>query len=115
MDTIGDILSRGVEQLLGRASGPLHFRLLMMPTVVTILAVRAGLRDAHEGQPPFLWAILTTPSERLLLFYSAVRDIGRVFIMAVVLDTMYQIWVLHALYVIQLLICLLYTSPSPRD
>lgn len=107
------MLSRGVDQLLGRASGPLHFRLLMMPTVVTILAVRAGLRDAREGQPAFLWAIVTNPSERWRLFHSAMRDIGKVFIMAVVLDTVYQILVLRAFYIAQLLIVAVACSIAP--
>lgn len=104
MDTIVDMLTRGVDQLLGRASGPLHFRLLMMPTVVTILAVRAGLKDAREGQPAFLWAILTNGSERQRLLHTAVEDIGGIFIVAVVLDTTYQILVLRAFYIIQMLI-----------
>ena len=64
MDTILEMLSRGVEQLLGRAGGPLHFRLFMMPTVVTILAIRAGLRDARERHPTFVWALLRMPSQR---------------------------------------------------
>jgi hypothetical protein len=104
MDTILEMLNRGVEQLLGRASGPLHFRLLIMPTVVTILAIRAGMKDAREGQPAFLWAILTNPAERRRLFRSAVKDIGRIFIVAIVLDTIYQIIVLRAFYPVQLLI-----------
>jgi len=51
MDKILEMMARGFEQLIGRASGPLNFRLIVMPTVVTILAIRAGLRDAREGQP----------------------------------------------------------------
>ena len=104
METIHEVLSRGVEQLLGRAGGPLHFRLLFMPLVVTFLAVRAGLRDAREGQPAFLWALLTAPAERRRLLRSAARDVGRVFLMAVVLDTTYQLVVLRAFYPVQLLI-----------
>ena len=104
MDVIFDNLSRAVDQLMGRASGPLHFRLVMMPTVVTILAIRAGLRDAREGQPAFLWAFLTNPTERGRLLRSAVKDIGRVFIVAVVLDTTYQLLVLPAYYPLQVLI-----------
>jgi hypothetical protein len=104
MNAILEILSRGVEQLLGRASGPLHFRLVMMPTVVTILAVRAGLRDAREGQPAFLWAILTNSADRRQLLRSARKDIGRVFVIALVLDTVYQLIALRAFYVVQALV-----------
>jgi hypothetical protein len=104
MDAILEMLARGVEQLLGRASGPLHLRLVMMPTVVTILAIKAGLRDARDGAPPFLWTILSNPAERPRLLRSAVKDIGRVFVVALVLDTTYQLLVLREFHVGQLLI-----------
>ena len=51
-----------------------------------------------------LWAILTNPSERRRLFHSAVKDIGRIFIVAVVLDTAYQILFLRTFYIVQLFI-----------
>ncbi len=104
MDAILALLSREVGQLLGRESGPLHFRLVMMPTVVTVLGIRAGLKDAREGQPPFLWTILTDPGERRRLFRSELNDVGRVFIMALVLDTTYQLVFLRWFYPVQLLI-----------
>jgi hypothetical protein len=76
----------------------------MLPTVVTILAIRAGLKDAREGQPAFLWAILTNPAERRRLLRSAAKDVGTIFIVAVVLDTTYQLVVLRAFYPVQLVI-----------
>jgi hypothetical protein len=75
-----------------------------MPIVVSILAIRAGLRDAREGQPAFLATILTKPGERRRLLRSGLKDIGRVFIMALVLDATYQLLVLRGFYVLQLLI-----------
>jgi len=104
MDTILNMLSRAAEHLLGRVSGPLNFRLFVMPTVVTVLAIRAGLRDAREGQPAYLWAMLTKPTERRRFFRSGIKDVGRIFIVAVVLDTAYQLYVLRAFYIGQLLI-----------
>jgi hypothetical protein len=104
MDAILAVLSREVAQLLGRASGPLHFRLLLMPIVVTVLGIRAGLKDAREGQPPFLWTMLTDPGERRRLFRSELKDTGRIFVIALVLDTTYQLVVLRWFYPVQLLI-----------
>jgi hypothetical protein len=104
MDAIEQILSRGVEQLLGRSIGPLQFRLIVMPTVVTILAIRAGLRDARQGQPSFLWGILTDPAQRRTRVLAARKDITRIFLVAIVLDTVYQVMVLRAFYVVQALI-----------
>jgi len=104
MDAILDLLSRNVEQLLGRASGPLNFRLVMMPIVVTVLAIRAHLRDVREGKPIFFGAFITSPTERKRLFRSGLKDFGRVFIFACVLDTTYQILVFRSFFPIEMLI-----------
>jgi hypothetical protein len=98
MDTIWDLLFSRSEHLLGRFSGPLNFRLVVMPTVVTLLALRADWKDAKEGRPAFLGAFITDPVERRRLFRLALKDIGRVFVVAVVLDTAYQLMVLHWVY-----------------
>lgn len=75
-----------------------------MPTVVTILAIRAGLRDNRAGEPAFLWGIFAYPAQRRRLLLSARQDIGRVFLMALVLDAAYQLMFLQAFYVVQVLI-----------
>ncbi len=105
MDTIWEMLSRGVEELLGRASGPLHFRLVMMPTVVTVLAIRAGVRDAREATRGFPREVLRDHSAKRQRFLrSALKDIGRVVVVAVVVDTIYQLVVFRAFHAVQLLI-----------
>ncbi len=104
MDAMPDILSRGVEQLLGRASGPLHARLFLMPIVATTFAVRAGLKDFREAQPPFLFEFFTNPAERRRLVDSGWQDIGKMIIAAFVIDTIYQVVFLHAFYIVQALI-----------
>jgi len=98
------MFTRGVEELLGRASGPLHFRLFIMPTVVTVLAIRAHLRDVREGRSTKLGAFVKDPVERRRLLRSGLKDFGKVFIVACALDTTYQLVVLHAFYPVQLLI-----------
>jgi uncharacterized membrane protein len=113
MDAILEALSRGVEQLLGRASGPLHLRLVITPTVATILAIRAGLKDAREGQPPFLWQVLTNPAQRQMLLHSGWKDIGKMVIVAFVFDTVYQLFVLRAFYVVQALILVVVLAIVP--
>jgi hypothetical protein len=104
MNDLMEMVNRGAQQLLGRASGPLHFRFLMMPTVVTVLVIRAGLKDASEGEPAFLWAFLTKPAARPRLLRSALEHIGRILIVALVLDTIYQLIVFKTFYPVQALI-----------
>jgi hypothetical protein len=82
----------------------LHLRLVIMPIVVTILAIRAGLRDAREERPVLMGEILTSPARRRRLVRSGLKDIGRIVIVAIVLDTVYQLIALRAFYVVQALI-----------
>ena len=103
MDEILSFLKYFVEQLFGRLSGPLNFRLVVMPTVVTLLALRADWKDAREGRPAFLGAFITDPVERRRLFRIGLKDVGRVFLMALVLDTAYQLMVYRWVYPGQLL------------
>ena len=51
-----------------------------------------------------MWVILANPAERRRVLRSALKDVGRIFIVAVVLDTTYQLMVLRAFYPVQLLI-----------
>jgi hypothetical protein len=103
MDEVLAFLKYFAEQLLGRLGGPLNFRLVVMPTVVTLLALRADWRDAREGRPAFLGAFITDPVERRRLFRIGLRDVGRVFLVALVLDTAYQLMVYRWVYPGQLL------------
>jgi hypothetical protein len=72
--------------------------------VATILAIRAGLKDAREGRPAFLWAAITNPAYRPQLLQHGWKDVGRVFALSVVLDAIYQLIVHRGAYALELLI-----------
>jgi len=99
-----EIFKRLWENLIGRSAGPLNFRLLIQPTVAILIAIRAGLKDAREGRPAFLWAALSNPGYRPELLRQGWKDVGKVFILAMVLDSIYQLFVHHGVYVLELLI-----------
>lgn len=86
------------SMLLGRAGGPLTFRLVFQPIVAAILAVRAGLRDARKGDAPFLWSVFTNSTHRRELLREGWKDIGTVFMIAVLLDVIYALIVHSWLY-----------------
>ena len=88
---------RGWEGLLDRVGGPMTFRLILQPLMATILAVRAGLKDAHERRPPYLWTLLTEPGQRVDLLREGWRSIARVFILAIMVDLIYE-WVVGRLF-----------------
>ena len=45
-----DLLARVWTNVVGRVGGPMTFRIILQPTMATLLALRAGLKDAREGQ-----------------------------------------------------------------
>ena len=113
MDTIIENFNRAVSELLGRSSGPLHLRLILQPTVASILAIKAGMRDAKTGQPPFLWTLFTKSEQRSTLVKSAWGDISKLFIIAMVLDTIYQYIVLKEFHLLQTFIVAIVVAVIP--
>ena len=80
------------------------FRLTIQPAVAVLFAIRAGLHDAREGQPPFLWTVFSNPGRRHELLRQARNDVGNVFIVALVLDSIYQVMVHSGIYAFELLL-----------
>ena len=101
---MSEILTRVWQNLIGRLAGPMNLRLILQPAVATILAIRAGLRDARQNRPPFFWAILRYPSRRRELLQQGWKDVGKVFIVATILDVVYQLIIHQGVYVLELLI-----------
>jgi hypothetical protein len=99
-----DILVRVWENLIARSNGPMNFRLVIQPMVAAALAIRSGLKDARAGRPAFFWAALTKPAHRSDLLRQGWKDIGKVFVFALVLDAIDQFIVRRTVYVGELLI-----------
>jgi uncharacterized membrane protein YhhN len=99
-----DILRRFWDNLIGRASGPINFRLVIQPTVASVLAIRAGIKDAREGRPAFLWAAITNSAYRPELLRHGWRDVGKVFFIAAILDSIYQLMVHRGVFLLELVV-----------
>ncbi|HTF70325.1 MAG TPA: hypothetical protein VK638_47380 [Edaphobacter sp.] len=93
-----DLITRVSEDLIARITGPMKFRLLLQPAMAIFLAIRGGLKDAREGKPPYFWAIFTDPGERRAMLENGWKSVGKVFILAIVLDVVYQIIVRRWVY-----------------
>jgi hypothetical protein len=76
----------------------MKFRLVLQPCMAAFFAIRAGLADAKAGRPPWFWELVSNPPERADMIKEAWKRIGKVFILAVVLDVVYQLIVLHFVY-----------------
>ena len=90
--------ARVAENLIDRVSGPMKFRLILQPLMSVIFAVRAGLQDSKEDQPPYFWAVFTNPAHRHALLRDGWKDVGKVFVIAIVMDVVYQLIVLRWVY-----------------
>lgn len=93
-----DMWTRVGEQLMARVSGPMHFRLYLQPGMAAVLAIIAGLKDAKAGETPYLRELRIDPSRRKEKLKEGWKSIGRVFILALALDAIYQWIVLHYFY-----------------
>ena len=99
-----DLFSRVWDNLVNRVGGPMTFRLIFQPLAAALLAFRSGLKDAHEGRPPYLWTAITDPSQRRELLREGWKATARVFLLAVIIDAIYQVIVLHWFYPVETLI-----------
>ncbi len=99
-----EILKRVWHNLIDRATGMMNLRLMIQPAVASFLAIRAGLKDAREGRPTFLWTAVTNRVHRPELLRQGCKDVGKVFALAALLDAIYQLIVQRGVYVLELLI-----------
>ena len=93
-----DLWMRFATQLVARVSGPMKFRLVLQPAMASFFAIRAGLADARAGKTPYFWGLLSDHGQRVEMIKDGWKSVGRVFILALVLDAVYQIIVLHFVY-----------------
>jgi hypothetical protein len=99
-----DVFARVWEQLAGRIEGPFAFRFVFQPVMAAILAIRAGVADAQDDRAPYLWTVLSNPLKRPQLIREGLKDVTRVFVLAIVLDVAYQLIVFRWVYPLQSLL-----------
>src|SRR5215510_10620036 len=89
-----EFITRVLTGLSNRVGGPMTFRIILQPLMATLLAVRAGIKDAREGRPPYFWTILTDATQRAPLLREGWKAVARVFVLAIVMDVIYQ-WIVQ--------------------
>jgi hypothetical protein len=93
-----DMWMRIASDMAARVSGPMKFRLVLQPAMAAIFAIRAGLADARAGRPPYFWALVSGSAPREAMIENGWKSVGRVFILAVALDVVYQLYVSRFVY-----------------
>ncbi len=104
---------RFAENIIGRMDGPLHFRLILQPVMAVLFAMIDGLKDAKADKPAYAWAVVTHPEHRQELLRDGWKHFGKIFIIAIILDGIYQFVVFRALYPGELLIVALLLAVVP--
>lgn len=93
-----DIWMRVMENMSDRVSGPMKFRFILQPLMACIFAILDGLKDAKAGKPAYGWALLTDPAHRDDMIKDGWKSVGKVFIIALILDLGFQIFVQRVVY-----------------
>ena len=108
-----DFLSQRLAEIVGRIHGPMNARIYIQTLVAIIFAVRAGMRDARDKNAPFFWSLAFGLGSRRDLIKSAWKDIGKVFIAALALDVVYQVYRFHTVYPLEAIIVAILLAVIP--
>ena len=109
--TVGT-LTRIWHDLVERPDGPMAFRCVLQPVMAAIAAVHDGLKDAREGNRPFVETVLRDPARRAARLREGLNATARILLLGLVMDGIYQTLVLRRFYpseavIVALLLCLL--------
>lgn len=96
---MGESFAKLWQNLIDRSTGPMNLRLLLQPAIAIFFGIRAGLRDAREAREPYLWKFFSRPGSRERLLKEAWDQVGKVFVIASILDGIYQYIVFRRVYI----------------
>ena len=77
------------------------FRLILQPAVAAVFGTRAGLRNARRGASQSAPVHALDPAYRRAMFRQALHDVGKVLIVGVGLDAIFQLMALRAFYPVE--------------
>lgn len=108
---VNDVV-RFYTDLLGRAEGPMTFRFVLQPTMALLMAIRDGIKDARAGRAPYFWTIANDPDHRRASLREGTRATGRILLLGLVMEIIYQYRVFGTFHVLEavnfiLLLCFL--------
>ncbi|WP_342315495.1 hypothetical protein [Lysobacter sp. FW306-1B-D06B] len=92
---------RFYNDLIGRTTGPLSFRFFLQPAMALLMAFRDGVKDAKTGRRPYFWKILNDPSARSESLHEGVKATGRILLLGLVMEVIYQYRVLGSFHVLE--------------
>ena len=110
---MNEIWQRIADNLVNRLDGPLHFRFIVQPLMAVVFATLDGLKDARQRKPAYLWTVVSCPEHRRELLHDGWKHFGKIFILGLVLDLVYQLKVHAMVYPGELLLTALLLAVLP--
>ncbi len=86
------------RDIFDRPGGPMTFRFVLQPVMAAIAALHDGARDARAGRSAYLWTLLTSSAERGVRLREGVISTGRIILLGIGMDAVYQYTVLKTFY-----------------
>jgi hypothetical protein len=68
----------------------MNLRFIVQPIIAAILGIRAGIHDARQATPPFIWSLCARPSGWKLQLKQAREQLVIPLVVAIVLDGIVQ-------------------------
>jgi hypothetical protein len=93
-----DVRGRMWQNLTDRPGGTMTFRIILQPIGAAIAAGVDGFKDAKSGRSPYLWTMLTNPSEGGGRLREGVISTARVLLLGLGVDLIYQYIELKTFY-----------------
>ena len=98
-----DVWIRIIENFSHRIDGSMRFRFILQPLMAIIFATIDGLKDAKAGKVPYLWSLFTQPQHREAQLEHGWKSVGKVFVLAIVLDVIFEVRELHNFFPLEAL------------
>jgi hypothetical protein len=92
------------EDLVSRPGGTLALRFVLQPTMSALLAIRDGIKDSRTGRSPYFWTMFSDPAKRRERLHEGVAATGKIILLAMLLDAIYQYIALETFYPVEALI-----------
>ncbi len=93
---MGELFARMCREIAARPSGPMAFRFYLQPAMAILAAVHGGLKDAREGAPAYFWSLFVDRQNRRARLREGFRAVRNVFVLAILMDLVYQAFVIKA-------------------
>lgn len=93
-----DVHQRLWQDIFDRPGGPMSFRFILQPLMAAIAAFHDGAQDARLGLRPYLTRLVSGSSDRSDLLREAVWSTGRIILLGLAMDGIYQYVVLNTFY-----------------